>query len=76
MSTANVCRTLTVAKSIQISSSEVKRWQQLNHHNVLPFYGIWENNNSISLVTPWMKNGDITEYLKHDQISNRIRFVS
>ncbi|KAG5725392.1 Serine/threonine-protein kinase HT1, partial [Termitomyces sp. T112] len=60
--------------SIKISSSEVDRWRQLSHPNILPFYGIYQNDKQVSLASPWMKKGDITEYLKHDQTSDRVHF--
>ncbi|KAG6890511.1 hypothetical protein C0995_007710 [Termitomyces sp. Mi166 len=70
-----VCFKVVKLSQPMISSKEADRWRQLHHPNVLPFYGIYQNNKQISLATPWMKNGNITEYLKRNHTSNRVRFV-
>ena len=42
-------------------------WRQLSHPNVLPFYGVHfledPLENRFSLVSPWMENGNIVEFL-------------
>ena len=42
-------------------------WRQLSHPNVLPFYGVHFLNISVEirfcLVSPWMENGNIVEFL-------------
>ncbi|KAH0589951.1 hypothetical protein H2248_000137 [Termitomyces sp. 'cryptogamus'] len=46
-------------------------WKQLRHPNVLPFYGIYRYMGRIAFVAPWMKNGDIVEYLRDYPSSDR-----
>jgi len=42
-------------------------WRQLSHPNVLPFYGVHfledPLENRFSLVSPWMENGNVVEFL-------------
>ncbi|KAF8999175.1 kinase-like domain-containing protein [Cyathus striatus] len=41
-------------------------WRHLVHRNLLPFYGIYQLGDSggrMCLVSPWMDNGNITQYL-------------
>jgi Protein tyrosine and serine/threonine kinase len=42
-------------------------WRQLSHPNVLPFYGVYFLDDSLEirfcLVSPWMENGNIVEFL-------------
>ncbi|KAF9443254.1 kinase-like protein [Macrolepiota fuliginosa MF-IS2] len=50
-------------------------WKQLNHPNLLPFCGIYQlddGNGRICLVSPWMENGNIIEYLKENPDTARI----
>ncbi|KAF8982244.1 kinase-like domain-containing protein [Cyathus striatus] len=44
-------------------------WRHIAHHNLLPFYGIYQLGDSggrICLVSPWMDNGNITQYLQRN----------
>ncbi|TDL23525.1 kinase-like protein [Rickenella mellea] len=42
-------------------------WKELNHPNVLPFYGVLSNNFGLKLamVSPWMVHGNLVTYLKN-----------
>ncbi|KAG6828025.1 hypothetical protein H0H92_009600 [Tricholoma furcatifolium] len=51
-------------------------WGQLSHSNILPFIGIYrfgENNERFSLVSSWMCNGNVNDFLQprsqHDRTS-------
>ncbi|TDL20654.1 kinase-like protein [Rickenella mellea] len=46
--------------------AEAVLWQQLNHCNLLPFYGISEDEFDplFAMISPWMKNGDLATFLK------------
>ncbi|KAJ7828484.1 kinase-like domain-containing protein [Mycena olivaceomarginata] len=39
-------------------------WQQLSHPNVLPFLGLYTLDGRLCLVSPWMENGHLQQYLK------------
>ncbi|KAG6809136.1 hypothetical protein H0H92_001438 [Tricholoma furcatifolium] len=55
-----------------VFSKEAILWSQLRHPNVLSFYGIYRIKDRISFVAPWMENGDISRFLKHNPGSNRV----
>lgn len=39
-------------------------WKRINHENILPLLGTAENfGRHISLVSPWMDNGDLIHYM-------------
>ncbi|KAF8999173.1 kinase-like domain-containing protein [Cyathus striatus] len=49
-------------------------WRHLVHRNLLPFYGICQLGDSggrTCLVSPWMDNGNIIEYLRKSPDVNR-----
>jgi serine/threonine protein kinase len=50
-------------------------WRSFNHPNVLPFYGIYHWNNRFTLVSPWMENGNIVQYLKNNPDAKRAALV-
>ncbi|KAJ7119052.1 kinase-like domain-containing protein [Mycena epipterygia] len=39
-------------------------WRQFSHPNLLPFYGLYYVENRLCLVSPWMSNGHVMEFLK------------
>jgi len=44
---------------------EMEFWAQLNHPNILPFYGIVTDiGQHIHMVSPWQDNGNLLEYVK------------
>ena len=57
---------------------EALLWGHLSHPNILPFYGIYhleDTHRRISFVSPWMENGNVTEYLKRHPLANRLLLV-
>ncbi|KAF5349990.1 hypothetical protein D9756_009165 [Leucocoprinus leucothites] len=53
-------------------------WNQLSHPNVLPFYGIYHLEESIGrvcLVSPWMEEGNVCDYLKRNPEAPRLPLV-
>ncbi|KXN83155.1 Serine/threonine-protein kinase-transforming protein raf [Leucoagaricus sp. SymC.cos] len=51
-------------------------WSQLFHPNVLPFYGIYcPDGNQVALVSPWMEEGNICDYLKRNPAMPRLPLV-
>ncbi|KAG5634198.1 hypothetical protein H0H81_002972, partial [Sphagnurus paluster] len=53
-------------------SREAILWGQLFHPNILPFYGIHRTRKDVSLVSPWAEKGNIVDFLKKNEIKNRI----
>ncbi|KAF5362567.1 hypothetical protein D9756_002378 [Leucocoprinus leucothites] len=70
----NVClkvvrlyQTSDVAKLLRVCTREAILWGQLHHPNIVPFYGVYYLNDShrrICLVSPWMEDGNVAEYLQ------------
>ncbi|KXN91098.1 hypothetical protein AN958_02873 [Leucoagaricus sp. SymC.cos] len=53
---------------IKAYAREAILWCYISHPNLLPFYGIYlleESIGCVCLVSPWMENGNITEYLRN-----------
>ncbi|KAJ7670977.1 kinase-like domain-containing protein, partial [Mycena rosella] len=47
-------------------SREALIWRQLCHPNLLPFFGLYYFQERLCLVSPWMGNGHIREFLKKE----------
>ncbi len=53
-------------------------WSHLSHPNLLPFYGIYQADDylgRVCLVSPWMKNGNVNEYLNAHPETPRLPLV-
>jgi serine/threonine protein kinase len=60
-------------------SHEAVTWRQLSHPNLLPFYGIHhlnDNPSRLCLISPWMGNGRVTQFLKRFPTTDRVHLVS
>ncbi|EIN07660.1 kinase-like protein, partial [Punctularia strigosozonata HHB-11173 SS5] len=53
---------------------EALLWRYLSHPHVLPFYGVDGRTfpEAIALVSPWMPNGNIIEYLNRQEPSSTL----
>ena len=54
---------------------ELKIWTELNHCNVLPCLGFAEYNSSPALVSEWMENGNVIEFLTNNINADRLKMV-
>ncbi|TFK27177.1 kinase-like protein [Coprinopsis marcescibilis] len=71
--------TSEVSNAIKSVSKEAIIWSQLSHRNLLPFYGVYHMDdayNRICMVSPWMDNGNVSDYLKSHSSSNRILLIA
>ncbi|KAF9235487.1 kinase-like domain-containing protein [Melanogaster broomeanus] len=58
---------------------ELKVWEQLDHENILPLWGVVSGfGPMLAMVSPWAENGTLTSYLhRHQRLPTRksIQFV-
>jgi serine/threonine protein kinase len=54
---------------------EVMTWKSLRHPNVLPLLGVTMSNNHFAMVSEWMTNGNVNEFVKANQDANRFELV-
>ncbi|KAJ7267303.1 kinase-like domain-containing protein [Mycena rebaudengoi] len=52
-------------------------WRQLSHPNLLPFFGLYYWHERLCLVSPWMENGNVLQFLRRTSASEaeRISFI-
>ena len=49
-------------------------WKRLRHPNIVPFVGV--TTNALQVVSGWMPNGTLTEFIERNPGTNRIGLVS
>ncbi|KAF9642913.1 kinase-like protein [Thelephora ganbajun] len=54
---------------------EVVTWRALRHPNILPLLGVTMTQNQFVIVSEWMKNGDINEFVKANIDTDRLRLL-
>jgi len=51
-------------------------WRTLRHENVLPLMGVIMSETQFAMVSKWMPNGNIKQYVKTHPDENRFELVS
>ena len=54
---------------------EVIRWKALSHPNVLPLLGVTMDKDQFIMVSEWMTNGNVNEFIKSHRDANRFELV-
>ena len=54
---------------------EVVTWNALCHPNVLPLLGITTDKNQFAMISEWMTNGNINEFIKGHWEANPFELV-
>jgi len=55
---------------------EVITWKSLCHPNVLPLLGVTMEGRLFAMVSEWMVNGNINEFIGAHRDANRFKLVS
>ena len=50
-------------------------WKALRHQNILPLLGVTMSKNQFTMVSEWMINGNINEFIKVHRDANRFDLV-
>jgi len=50
-------------------------WRTLRHPNVLPLIGVTMSENQFAMISDWMVNGNINEFVKERPDENRLELV-
>ena len=50
-------------------------WRHLRHPNILPLLGVTVSEPRFALVSEWMENGNINEFIRRDWWVNRVELV-
>ena len=50
-------------------------WKNLRHRNVLPLLGVTMTDDKLVMVSEWMTNGNINEFVKADPGADRVGLV-
>ncbi|KAJ7852009.1 kinase-like domain-containing protein, partial [Mycena leptocephala] len=62
-----------VKASLKKFGREALIWRQLSHPNLLPFFGLYVLDNRLCLISPWMDNGDLKDFLSKSSGTNMDR---
>ena len=54
---------------------EAIRWKALSHPNVLPLLGVTMGKSQFVMVSEWMENGNINEFIKSHRDADRFELV-
>jgi len=66
---------LMIMVIVQRFCKEVVTWKSLRHPNVLPLLGVTMDKKVFAMVSEWMVNGNINEFVKAHWDANRFELV-
>ncbi|KAG9085918.1 hypothetical protein FS749_004009 [Ceratobasidium sp. UAMH 11750] len=70
-SRATLASTDDTHKALKDLSRELYVWSKLRHPNVADLYGLVQFRDRVGVVSPWMENGNIMQYIKTRPATNR-----
>jgi hypothetical protein len=50
-------------------------WKTLRHPNILPLIGVIMSENQFAMISDWMVNGNINDFVKAHPHTNRLKLV-
>ena len=62
-------------KGLQRFCREAVAWKHLQHPNILPLLGVTVSGHRFMMVSKWMENGNIIQFIGKDQDINRTLLV-
>jgi len=60
---------------VQRFCKEVVTWRALQHPNILPLIGVMMTESQFAMISDWMENGSINEFVKANPDSDRLGLV-
>ncbi|KAG8903468.1 hypothetical protein FRB99_003246 [Tulasnella sp. 403] len=63
------------SKEMQQFEVEADTWRSLKHEYILEFFGTYRENGYLYMISPWIPNGALSEYIKKDPRVNRARLL-
>jgi len=66
---------LMIIAIVQMFCKEVVTWKSLRHPNVLPLLGVTMGKKVFAMVSEWMINGNINEFVEAHRDANRFALV-
>jgi len=59
----------------QVFCKEVVIWKRISHPNVVPFLGVSEAPTPLCMVSEWMPNGNVRDYVGKNPEASRLQLV-
>ena len=68
--------TSELTSSVQRFCKEVVTWRTLRHPNVLSLIGVMMNESQFAMISDWMENGNINEFIRANPDADQLGLVS
>jgi len=50
-------------------------WRRISHPNIVPFLGVSESHAPLCMVSEWMPNGNVRDYVGKNPETSRLQLV-
>ncbi|CAE6454837.1 unnamed protein product [Rhizoctonia solani] len=58
-------------ENLKLAAREIYAWSLCEHQNVVPFLGFTIFRGQIAMISPWMENGPLPQYLQRNKKADR-----
>ena len=72
----SLCIPQHLGSHLQRFCKEAITWKTLRHPNVLPLIGVAMTETKFSMISDWMVNGNINEFVKENPNADRLKLAS
>ena len=59
----------------KIFCKEAVMWRRISHPNIVPFLGVSATHTPLSMVSEWMPNGNVRDYVGKNPDTSRLQLV-
>ncbi|KAG8770065.1 hypothetical protein FRC12_004537 [Ceratobasidium sp. 428] len=63
-------------KVLKHAAREIHTWSRLKHDNIVELLGLAHFRDHLAMVSPWMDNGTLLEYLERNPAADRCRLIA
>ncbi|KAG8708243.1 GTP-binding protein Rho1 [Ceratobasidium sp. 394] len=58
--------------NMRLIAREIHAWAKCDHENVLELFGLTQHRGKLAVVSPWMENGNLRQYLTKNPDADRL----
>ncbi|QRV99114.1 Tyrosine kinase catalytic domain protein [Ceratobasidium sp. AG-Ba] len=62
-------------KVLKHAAAEIYAWSRIKHQNIMPLVGLAQYHGQIAMLSPWMDNGTLLQYIAHDPTVDRLELL-
>ncbi|CAE6410275.1 unnamed protein product [Rhizoctonia solani] len=63
-------------ENLKLAAREIYAWSRCEHENIVPFLGFTFFRGQIAMISPWMENGPLPQYIQRNKKADRFQLCT